>query len=520
MQSQQHKVDVLERHLETAEQANPLFPVFLKLEHLRLLIIGAGNVGLEKISAVLTNAPATRITVVALEVSPAFRRYVEHYPNVQVVDKAYQPSDLEAVDLAIVATGNLLLDEQIRQDASAKGKLINVADTPTLCDFYLGSIVRKGSLKIAISTNGKSPTMAKRLKTVLKDGLPDSLETSLDNLQKIRMQLEGDFQYKVQHLNELTQGLVNPLPKNEVSKPRVLKSSFWKKAGLFALAFIATMLFGYWLFGYVLPVGWVNRSFDYLSGNLNEQFVWMFAAGFCAQLVDGAMGMGYGVLSTTFLLSSNLPIPIAGISSSVHMAEMFSVGTAGISHYKYKHVNKKLWVALVIPGAIGAILGALFIGTMGKEFGHILRPLISIYTFYLGFKIVMKAFKNLRQQRHRKIVNVRPVAFIGGFLDAFGGGWGPLVTSTLISGGRDPLYTIGSSTFTKFFTSIGSTATFIIVFGQMHFQVIAGLIFGGMLAAPFAARLSGKLPIKTMYICVGILVILCSLRVLWGVFMP
>src|SRR5690606_31328723 len=126
----------------------------------------------------------------------------------------------------------------------------------------------------------------------------------------------------------------------------------------------------------------------------------------------------------------------------------------------YKHVNKKLWVALVIPGAIGAILGALFIGTMGNEFGHILRPVIAFYTFFLGFKIVKKAFKNLRLQRHRKIVNVRPVAFLGGFLDAFGGGWGPLVTSTLISGGRDPLYTIGSSTFTKFFTSIASTATF------------------------------------------------------------
>jgi len=499
---------------------NPLFPVFLKLEQLRLLLVGAGNVGLEKVTAVLTNAPATAIQVVALEASEAFKAYVSKYPNVQIRIKAYEPADLDHCDLAIVATADIALDEQIRRDAKVKSKLINVADKPTLCDFYLGSIVRKGSIKIAISTNGKSPTLAKRLKTVIQDGLPGELETSLNNLQKFRKTLSGDFQHKVEALNQLTQGLVNPSHKSQQEKPWILRASFWKKAALFTLAFLATMLFGYWLFGYVLPVHWVNRSLDYLAGSLDQQFFWMFAAGFFAQLVDGAMGMGYGVLSTTFLLSSNLPIPIAGISSSVHMAEMFSVGTAGISHYKYKHVNKKLWVALVIPGAIGAILGALFIGTMGKEFGHILRPLIAIYTFYLGFKIVKKAFKNLKLQRHRKIVNVRPVAFVGGFLDAFGGGWGPLVTSTLISGGRDPLYTIGSSTFTKFFTSIGSTATFIIVFGQMHFQVIAGLIFGGMLAAPFAAKLSGKLPIKTMYICVGILVILCSLRVLWGVFMP
>ena len=499
---------------------NPLFPVFLKLEQLKLLLVGAGNVGLEKLTAVLTNAPATHILVVALEVSEAFKAYAGKYPNVQIRIKAYEAADLDLCDLAIVATADIALDERIRSDARAKSKLINVADKPSLCDFYLGSIVRKGSIKIAISTNGKSPTLAKRLKTVLQDGLPGELETSLDNLQKFRKTLSGDFQHKVEALNQITQGLVNPAHKTGQEKPWILRAGFWKKAGLFALAFLATMLFGYWLFGYVLPVRWVDKSLDYLAGSLDQQFFWMFAAGFCAQLVDGAMGMGYGVLSTTFLLSSNLPIPIAGISSSVHMAEMFSVGTAGISHYKYKHVNKKLWVALVIPGAIGAILGALFIGTMGKEFGHILRPLIAIYTFYLGFKIVKKAFKNLKLQRHRKIVNVRPVAFVGGFLDAFGGGWGPLVTSTLISGGRDPLYTIGSSTFTKFFTSIGSTATFIIVFGQMHFQVIAGLIFGGMLAAPFAAKLSGKLPIKTMYICVGILVILCSLRVLWGVFMP
>jgi len=520
MISQQTPVVTLEGPVPEQSLPNPLFPVFLKLEQLRLLLVGAGNVGLEKLTAVLSNAPATRVNVVALEVSPEFMAYAGNYPNVKIQVKAYMPADLDGCDIAIVATADIALDEQISLDAKSKGKLINVADKPTLCDFYLGSIVKKGSIKIAISTNGKSPTLAKRLKTVIQDGLPDELETSLDNLVKIRKSLGGDFQHKVQHLNQLTQGLVNPLQKTQQEKPRILRASFWKKAGLLAVAFVATMLLGYWLFGYVLPVNWVDRSFDYLAGSLDQQFFWMFAAGFFAQLVDGAMGMGYGVLSTTFLLSSNLPIPIAGISSSVHMAEMFSVGTAGISHYKYKHVNKKLWVALVIPGAIGAILGALFIGTMGKEFGHILRPVIAVYTFYLGFKIVKKAFKNLRLQRHRKIVNVRPVAFVGGFLDAFGGGWGPLVTSTLISGGRDPLYTIGSSTFTKFFTSIGSTATFIIVFGQMHFQVIAGLIFGGMLAAPFAARLSGKLPIKTMYICVGILVILCSLRVLWGVFMP
>lgn len=497
------------------KEANNLFPVFLKLEQLRLLLIGAGNVGAEKLAVVLKNAPKTKILVVAIEINTEFYKLIEANTNITVVQKAYEISDFDNCDIAIAATGNNVLNEQIRNDAKTKGILLNVADRPALCDFYLGSIAGKGNLKIAISTNGKSPTMAKRLKEIINDSLPDELETSLDNLQKLRNSLNCDFHKKVEKLNALTEVLIAPKEKETIQKPFLLRATFWKKVFLGFSILLAAMLFGYWVFGFLMPVHWVTRSFAYIGNNLDENFFWMFAAGFIAQLVDGAMGMGYGVLSTTFLLSTNLPIPIAGISSSVHMAEMFSIGTAGISHYKYKHVNKKLWVALVIPGIIGAVLGALFIGTLGNSFGNIMRPVIAIYTFYLGFKILKKAFKSIRAQRQRKIVNVRPVAFLGGFLDAFGGGWGPLVTSTLISGGRDPLYTIGSSTFTKFFTSIASTATFIIVFNQMHFQVIAGLVFGGVLAAPLAAKISGKLPLKTMFICVGILVILCSLRVMW-----
>ncbi|PZP40855.1 MAG: ABC transporter permease [Pseudopedobacter saltans] len=227
------------------------------------------------------------------------------------------------------------------------------------------------------------------------------------------------------------------------------------------------------------------------------------------------MGMGYGVLSTTILLQSG--ISLAAVSSSVHMAEMFSVGAAGLSHYKYKHVNKKLLLKLAIPGVIGAVCGALFIGYFGSKYGKMLRPFVSLYTMYLGFKIVQKAFKK-RNAHKKKISNVAPVAFIGGLLDAFGGGWGPLVTSTLISGGRDPKYTIGTSTLTKFFTSIFSTATFVFILKETHFNVIAGLIVGGLIAAPIAAKLSGKLPLKGMFIAVGILVIVCSLKVILGFF--
>ena len=158
-----------------------------------MLLVGAGNVGLEKLTAVLSNAPATKVNVVALEVNAEFKAYAEKYPNVRIQVKAYAPTDLDECDIAIVATADIALDELIRQDAKFRSKLINVADKPTLCDFYLGSIVRKGSIKIAISTNGKSPTLAKRLKTVIQDGLPSELETSLDNLQKNKKNFRRRF---------------------------------------------------------------------------------------------------------------------------------------------------------------------------------------------------------------------------------------------------------------------------------------------------------------------------------------
>ncbi|MDE1193214.1 MAG: TSUP family transporter [Arachidicoccus sp.] len=492
----------------------------MKPENFRLLIVGGGKVALEKLSVLMSHAPAVKVTVVAREALGEIKQLADSSENISLIQKEYEVSDLENADLVIVAVNDIACAGKICKEAHCKKLLVNVADTPDLCDFYLSSIVKKGNLKIAISTNGKSPTLGKRLKEILNNAIPEEIDTSLEQLNLIRNQLAGDFDRKVRKLNELTKIMTEDMKeKKTIIKPAALdRTSFWKKVALLAVIILASMFVGYFLLSAVLPANWVKAGGNALANTFNEQFIWMFIAGFAAQLVDGAMGMGYGVLATTFLLSSNLPIPIAGISSSVHMAEMFSVGTAGISHYKYKHVNKKLWVALVIPGIIGAVAGAVFIGTMGKSLGNYLRPVVSIYTFYLGFKIFQKAFKNYKEKNKTKLLNVRPVALIGGFLDAFGGGWGPLVTSTLISGGRDPLYTIGSSTFTKFFTSIASTATFVIVFHQMHFQLIAGLIIGGVLAAPLAAKLSGKIPLKTMFIAVGILVILCSLKVLYNFF--
>lgn len=190
-----------------AENVNTLFPVFFKLEQLHVLLIGGGNVALEKLQAIVNNAPKTKITVVAREVFDVFKNEAIKYDTINIITGDYMPHYLDNCDLVIAAVNDIPTSERIRNDAKQKGKLINVADKPGLCDFYLGSIVTKGNLKLAISTNGKSPTVAKRLKEVFNELLPDEMEEVLNNLEQIRHKLKGDFTEKVKQLNELTKML-------------------------------------------------------------------------------------------------------------------------------------------------------------------------------------------------------------------------------------------------------------------------------------------------------------------------
>jgi siroheme synthase-like protein len=191
-------------------EQNRLFPVFLKLENLNLLIVGGGYVGFEKLNAVLQNAPLARVTVLAREINENIRQLAAGHKRVLLVEKQYEASDVaDDFDLVIAAVNDPLLSKLVQQDAKIKRKLVNVADKPQLCDFYLGSIVQKGSVKIAISTNGKSPTVAKRLREVLEDLLPEEMESLLNNISAIRETLQGDFNEKVKHLNELTKSLTN-----------------------------------------------------------------------------------------------------------------------------------------------------------------------------------------------------------------------------------------------------------------------------------------------------------------------
>lgn len=494
-------------HSAIDKNGNRLFPVFLQLERLRVLIVGGGPVAVEKLQAVLGNAPCTRVRIVAEQFSEQMLSVSADKDRVELIQKSYSSGDLYDADIVIVAVNNMLVAEEIRNDAKARKILVNVADTPALCDFYLGSIVQKGNLKIAISTNGKSPTIAKRVKETLHDVIPEEMDLLLENMQQIRNKLKGDFSEKVKKLNEIT-AVMSPHP----SKQSSVAEQRWKKiASGFLFAFFF-MFVGHLVLSYIPFTALFNESKNLLQ-SLDSTFYWMILAGFLAQLVDGVLGMGYGVVSATVLLSLGIKLP--AISGSIHTAEMFSSAASGYSHYRFGNVNKKLFKTLLIPGVIGAILGAILLSTLADQYTNYIKPVLAAYTLFLGVRILRTGFK--KEKKQKKFRRVGWLGAVGGFLDSFGGGgWGPLVTSTLILKGRTPKYVIGSVSITEFFVTLASAATFFSLLGISHWPVIAGLIIGGLIAAPLAAKLAGRLPLKTMFIAVGFMVVFWSLRILWN----
>ncbi|GGF11245.1 TSUP family transporter [Hymenobacter cavernae] len=484
--------------------ANPLFPVFIKLEQFRVLLVGGGNVGLEKLTAILRNSPATAVTVVGTIIRPELRELAARHPRVQVLERPYSDDDLDGQDFVFAATDDPALHRHIKVQAAARHLLTNVADTPDQCDFYLSSVVQKGDLKIAISTNGKSPTVAKRLRAVLEETLPNEVHDLLQQMTAIRGRIQGDFAEKVKSLNAVTAELAGG-PAYE--SPATI---YWRRVATGSLiafaAFIALNIASYYI---TLP-----QVYDALShGGMFYAFV---AVGFGAQIVDGVLGMGYGVVTAISLMSMN--ISPAAVSASIHTAEMFSSGASGYSHYKFGNVNKRLFKALLIPGILGAVSGAFLLARFGEEYAKWVKPFLAVYLLLLGIRIIVRAFK--KQEGRRKIKNVGWLAAAGGFLDSFGGGgWGPLVTSTLIAKGRTPSYVIGSVSLTEFFVTFSSALTFFATLGITHWQIVLGLIVGGVAAAPFAARLAGRLPLRTMFVGVGLMVIVWSLWALRKVFL-
>ncbi|WP_081867697.1 TSUP family transporter [Hymenobacter sp. IS2118] len=485
--------------------ANTLFPIFLKLENLRVLLIGGGNVGLEKLGAILRNSPETAVTVVAPWLLPELRELAVRHPKVQLHQRPYQESDLNNADILFLATNDPELHRHIGVAAAARRLLTNVADTPALCDFHLSAVLQKGDLKIAISTNGKSPTVGKRLREALAEVLPAELASVLGQMNIIRSRLQGNFAEKVKSLNAVTAELAYG-PAYETPA-----TAYWRRVATGVLitfaGFILLNIFSYY---FTWQQAWdLARSSD--------TFYKFVAVGFLAQLVDGVLGMGYGVVSAISLTSLGLG-PVA-VSASIHTAEVFASGASGYHHYRFGNVNKRLFRVLLLPGIAGSVSGALLLAHFGDTYASYIKPILAVYLLLLGLRIIAKAFQKVVGRR-KKVKNAGWLAGAGGFLDSFGGGgWGPLVTSTLIAKGRTPQYVIGTVSLVEFFVTFASAFTFFTLLGISHWQIVLGLIVGGVAAAPIAARLAGRLPIRWMFVGVGLMVIGWSLwalrKLLW-----
>lgn len=258
----------------------------------------------------------------------------------------------------------------------------------------------------------------------------------------------------------------------------------------------------------MFELGYLDELFTILAKD-NYIFYWMLLVGILAETVAGSMGMGYGVICTTTLLF--LGIPPHAVSASIHSAESFTTAAGSISHIRLKNVSKNLVKRLAVPAVIGAVIGAVSLTYLGEYYSKITKTIISFYTLYLGIQIFSNAFKQKQDKKLKRKTNLTRLGLAGGFIDSFaGGGWGPLVTGTLIKNSFTPRFAVGSSTVAKFILTLTAAITFILTLGIQHWNIILGLLIGGIFTAPFSAMLTAKLPVKSMFVVIGLLVIIMS----------
>lgn len=235
------------------------------------------------------------------------------------------------------------------------------------------------------------------------------------------------------------------------------------------------------------------------------QFVLYIIIGFCAQMIDGTMGMAYGVSCRTFLKTA-AGLPSAVASAVVHVSEIPTTLASGISHLTLKNVDYKLLLKLMIPGVIGGVIGAYFLSSAGD----VLEPFIDGYLIIMGVVIILKAFKKTDKTPRDPGLYVIGLGVAGGFCDAAGGGgWGPIVTSTMVASGHDVKKTIGTVNTAEFIVTVAETTTFaaLMVDFQSYLYIILGLVIGGVIAAPIAALLCKKIPVRPLLGIVGALII-------------
>jgi uncharacterized membrane protein YfcA len=251
-----------------------------------------------------------------------------------------------------------------------------------------------------------------------------------------------------------------------------------------------------------------QTGLELVEQTLKDPMFWTaVAVGLLAQTIDGALGMAYGITSSSFLLAVGVPPAMA--SGATHLAEVFTTGVSGVSHLRLGNVRIKLFLSLLLPGVLGAGVGVYVLGHVD---GAVLKPFVSAYLLAMGIYVFAKAFRRIRVRHDIQTRKVVPLAFVGGLMDTTGGGgWGPIVTTSLVSAGSDPRTTIGSVNFAEFFLTITVAASFLTILDHTVWTLVAGLAVGGLIASPFAAYMTKHLKPKVLLMLVGGLITAISL---------
>ncbi|MBN1876644.1 MAG: sulfite exporter TauE/SafE family protein [Anaerolineae bacterium] len=244
-----------------------------------------------------------------------------------------------------------------------------------------------------------------------------------------------------------------------------------------------------------------------------QDILLFIGVGFIAQMIDGALGMAYGVSSTTFLLGVGVLPAVA--SACVHTSEIFTTAVSGFSHLQFGNIDKRLFTKLVVPGVLGGIIGAYLLTL--EQISAIIKPFVSTYLLVMGIVILWKSFHKSQEREVTRFLV--PLGVIGGFFDAMGGGgWGPIVTTTVVARGHNPRTTIGSVNAAEFFVTFVQAIVFIVTIPNLltqHWPVIVGLLVGGMIAAPLAAFGCKKLSPRALMTVVGLLIVGLSIRTIY-----
>jgi len=291
------------------------------------------------------------------------------------------------------------------------------------------------------------------------------------------------------------------LPPAEYDVTHASDHPLLKIASYVVIAVLTALVF---YFTYQIFLGGNSLSGNEIITNaLHDPMFWSaVAVGLVAQVIDGALGMAYGVTSSSFLLAVGATPAMA--SGATHLAEVFTTGVSGISHLKMGNVNKKLFFSLLIPGIIGALIGTYVLSNID---GKALKPYISAYLLLMGLYVFSKAFRHIRPRHEISTAKVAPLALFGSFMDTTGGGgWGPIVTTSLVGSGHDPRTTIGSVNFAEFFLTVTVAASLFSILDQSVWIIVSGLVTGGLFAAPFAAYITKHLKTKTLLLLVGSLI--------------